>query len=290
MALAVLLTGCGVLLVPGAALACSCLCLEARVVPVSGGDVPANAPALTYLAAGFEDDEPVGAADLVLERIDGEAPAPHPFTLTPAGDGVYHLALDEPLTPGARYRLTGPGCSAPVVSEFQATEPMPLPAELGALVVSHGTGTVTVPSAECSQGERAGWADVEVELVEAARPWADLLMFETWVDDRRWSPRDDSCAHYPPGQSWRGRGRDRVYTLCGGSMYFGRDPGEHSVVMRASLALTDVSLSTDPEAIHLSCDEGGCSTVAASESGAAAWPVVPALLVLCWAARRQKRL
>lgn len=73
---------------------------------------------------------------------------------------------------------------------------------------------------------------------EPARPWLDVLQFETWVDEKRWSYQESNIAVVPPGQSPAGRGRDRVFHVCSSmddTVFRGVTEGKHVVTMRATL-------------------------------------------------------
>jgi MYXO-CTERM domain-containing protein len=101
---------------------------------------------------------------------------------------------------------------------------------------------------------------VEVSLSEAVGPWQDGLIFETLVDGQRYDPDAHLkyTAHY--GESWVGRGKDLLATLCDmppegwdDEYWYAPDeseideflsPGTHQVQLVATVVGTDVRLQS----------------------------------------------
>jgi hypothetical protein len=113
--------------------------------------------------------------------------------------------------------------------------------------------------AECTTEIDAAQAIVTLELAPAAAAWEPLLLYETLVDGLPWAASRDAGVTIAPGESWEGRGADRLYAACppGGGGYpgiaYGLEPGTHSVQMRAQILGTDRWIESDTIEIDLRC-------------------------------------
>lgn len=241
------------------------------------GTVPVNVPALVWYPAHAP-----GAAtlptlsfgsdpDLRFQRLldDGTVQA-RLYEAQPQRDLTYFVRPITALMAGERYRMTGVSyCdrNAPrTVGEFFATAAAPLPTDLGALVTApldRGDLPVSTASGACSAVVRAAWIDVMVNPTPGATPWRDVFLFETYVDGAAWRPAASAGAAPPPGASWLGRGRDRLFTRCGApdggvldpGAFAGLAEGDHTVEFRATLPGVRGVLVSSPLRIRLTCTD-----------------------------------
>lgn len=236
-------------------------CLEqGELLPV--GEVPANLGALLY-RSNSRLGLPEGFEAPVLVSSDGTR---LPLTVEggSAEDALLRLLPGAALVPGERYNLEhtsacGPLADLPALGPFSVTAPAPLPTQLGQLQVTRwARGPLRLAaSARCSREVEVSFVDVELTLAAEAEPWREALVFETWVDGRRWDPRAVALDRLPFGSSWLGRGIDRLYVRCepdASELYEpGLSAGPHEVELRATLPGTDVVLRTAPIALTLDC-------------------------------------
>jgi hypothetical protein len=78
-------------------------------------------------------------------------------------------------------------------------------------------------------------------------------VWTTEVDGKVWHPSDSLPDEVPPGLSWTGRGKDRVYAICDADPESGLRPGRHQVTMRARVAGTNVTLAGNTLEVELTC-------------------------------------
>ena len=278
------------------------ICWPGAIVP-AGGEVPANAPGLYWkpLRERSGPDTDADPANLTLTRQ--AAPAtPIAFTAEPLDRGAFLIVPDEPLVPG-RYTLTdATTCSRPEFggapsSTFVVVPAAPLPTELGVLTVvgapARGSIAVATASGPCELEIDAVYVDLELAPAAGAQAWLGVLHFQTLVDGAPWSPRSVINYETPPGASWRGRARDRVFHTCASADPFSQSgvaAGTHVVTMQATLPGSDVVVASTSVTVELACtparaDGDGCSTSA----GAATWPLLALLALLAPAAPRRRR-
>jgi hypothetical protein len=109
----------------------------------------------------------------------------------------------------------------------------------------------------CSESVTAAQLPIEMDLPEAMRPFRDQLYFETIIDGTdRWGPSASVCCPILPGASWRGKGVDLLFSVCGKAAIFvdaGLAAGRHTVEMRASLPGTAVSAVTSKVEVDFRC-------------------------------------
>lgn len=87
---------------------------------------------------------------------------------------------------------------------------------------------------------------------------AGSFNYTTFVDGRMWAPQIDLCALVRPGESWIGRGVDRVVGVCDSTFIeqqYRLLPGPHTVSMEARLPGTDIVFTTETITIDLTCPE-----------------------------------
>jgi hypothetical protein len=109
----------------------------------------------------------------------------------------------------------------------------------------------------CGVGVNAAQLPIEMVLPEAMMAFRDQLYFETIIDGTdRWSPAASICALVLPGASWRGKGVDLLFSVCGDTpalAHEGLASGRHTVEMRASLPGTNILAATSKIEIELRC-------------------------------------
>lgn len=294
---------------------------SAALVPANGATVPANLPALYWRPVALHMQGPSDPARLFF-GADATAIALTPKELA---SGSYELGLSAPLTPGQTYRFIDPsvcnGWGAPDAGatvdggpdqgsgpptpgvldvSFTAGPTAPLPNSLGTLTTKTlGLAPLTVGTAmgSCDVEIEAARGTVSLQLAEEAKPWASVLHFETLVDGKPWHGTDSINSVNEPGASWRGRGTDLLYAICGPDKgaFPGVGQGSHQVVLRATLPGTPLSLSTPPAAVTLTCpsDSNGCAVASRGElvGGELAGGCLCVLLLaiaLCGRARRRR--
>jgi MYXO-CTERM domain-containing protein len=286
------------------------LCVPSALSPSDGATVPADGSVFFWRPAQSElDDIEPDPGQVILYRSDDPS-ATIELEVTEV-EGGYALTPAEPLEEGTDYTLSAPsGCEGTgfdtdVEVQLRAGAPAPRPEELGyAEGLMHHVGELTVASygGACSAQVQAARAEVELVMAEGARPWISLLHFETLVDGKPWTPRASAPETLPPGESWRGRGRDLIFTTCASeddSAASGLAEGEYEVVLRATLPGTDLVLETDPVLIWLDCGEAGgdgdgdgdseaAGCASSSPSGGAGPALVLLALALVLGARRRR--
>jgi uncharacterized protein (TIGR03382 family) len=201
-------------------------------------------------------------ADFYL-TVEGDAGARIPLSLEADGAERIRLIPGTPLTPGLNYTFHDPDACTSIFDHpddtftFAATAAAPLPTTLGELTV---TAMTLAPlelagGAGCSEQITSARADVSLTLSASASPWKDALVYTTWVDGEQWSASADLQASPAYGESWVGRGRDRVYAACTAPQEAspGVPEGQHSVELRAALPGTDLDLRSTSVMVTLKC-------------------------------------
>lgn len=234
-------------------------------VPTAKKSLPANGGFLLHSTYTVSDEPLMLVNDQTREVLDYELGSSEANTFR--GRAVRTLMPAQELEPGQRYTLHTPNTSCddewqehPVSIPFVATQPAELPDSLGVLsIVEQDTRALTVAnSGSCFADIRAGVARVELALSESALPWRNALSFETYVDDNPWFPASSSGQGPPLGQSWKGRARDTIFSVCNGdprgvehdALY----PGIYSVYIQARLAGTDQVWQSNTVEVDLRCE------------------------------------
>ncbi len=210
-----LLVGLTLWSIDTAAHACSGCFSPSLRSPAENTEVPANALGLFWATYGM-----YSADTATLTDLDTGMEIP----LNSDETGTTHLYPAQPAEAGHQYRFTVPqdcrggGATDNTVERtLIATAPVTLPATgLGTLVASEPSlRTVPIPAdVSCSESTDAVAVDVTLELSPELLPFADVLMFYTYVDGERWGHLPGYFADSPPGESWQGRGEDRLFELC----------------------------------------------------------------------------
>ncbi len=149
----------------------------------------------------------------------------------------------------------------------------------------------------CWTEEDVVYVDVALNLSEDAAGWEDALLFWTEVNGELWAPPTIGQPA-PPGHSWVGKGKDRIYMEC--RTYFfnnytgsrGRPrlyDGPQEIVMKAWSPDRREVLETEPIVVEMSCEKHvpeaedlSCATTRGS------FHHLPLLLIFGWLRRRPK--
>lgn len=254
--------------------ACSGLpCWPGSTVPKEGGTIPANLPAITWVASRGSAGE-LDASDFHFELLPERVGASTPVRFTLEQATLTRLIKPSTeLLPNRAYRLSGNTlCDGGFPDErtFRTATAAPLPTALGETIVARQQQAELQVSAgsQCSVRSVSAHALVGVRYSESAKPWQDALLFSTWVDGEEWSPRLATNEAPEIGSSWVGHGADIVFTNCGPEGAPGLAPGTHTVQFRATLAGTDIALESEPVSIELRCASAGdASTDAGNDAG-----------------------
>lgn len=260
---------CAVFLAPERSAACSCACYFNTWGFVSeGGLIPSNSPGLLWWGEfegsnGTDQDLPVQIAD-----ASGE-PLPVEYELV-SKDQRRSLWLFRPrggLTTGKSYVFTTRQiCQTFMGSESEqrisvtvSDQAAVSPAGPMALKIGEPTTDIVDIAAgvSCSVSVYAAQLSIEMDLPAAMKAFRDQLYFETIIDGTdRWTPSTAICSLVPPGASWRGKGVDLLFSVCGDTPDLanrGLAAGRHTVEMRASLPGTDVLAATSKVEVELRC-------------------------------------
>ena len=259
---------------PQRALACSGVtaCTHPSVLPANGGRVPSNMVQFLYSAASGD--------DVRLELLtgaftdSGEEVLDVPFELVPRGMSLLMpepeftvVKPTQPLTPGVLLSLSYPNACTKQrdFASVIVADPAPIPTQLGTLHVHQGVGVVQTLSilGSCVDFLYTGYADLDIELADQARPYRDLWVYQLRVDGIlhvRYEADALLSAHeHAPWDSSRGRGSERIFVSCprdprsqGAQSYLG--PGVHEVEMVGRLP-DGTELATEPVRVELSCPE-----------------------------------
>lgn len=229
-------------------------CQRSYVLP-EAGSIPANAAGVVAFV-----DAPSGSPTpavtpsdaTVARRSKQDSGGFDVFLITPKGGFVAGSTREIELT--SPCALIPP---AKITSKLKINAAAPAPTALGKLIaepLKKGELKVGTSAGSCSITEAAAWVDITVELDASAQPWSDLFEYTTLVDGKPWHPSDSIGNSAPPGASWVGHGRDRIYVLCPGKFGFaGTTDGEHDVVVRARIN-DGPELSTPSLKLRVSCD------------------------------------
>ena len=232
-------------------------CIPGSLLP-SSGTIPGNAKALRWHVPRPIDPKKV-AAMVTLQR-DGEDV---PFSVEAEGDGIFRIVPKQPWVVGATYtfeaqstcKQMGPEVHS---STFDVGPEAPLPETLGVVKLdAPGRGLLKIGTSagSCSVEEAAAWADVVVELSDAAKPWAALIDYAPKVDGEAWHYASTIRLPPPRGQSEIGRGKARVYARCeaDGLGFEGAAQGAHQVAMVGHIYGESAELSATPLSVSLDC-------------------------------------
>jgi hypothetical protein len=319
------------LLVPASVLAASLLLLsadDARACSIggclpgvflpAGNDVPASLPGFFWLPQ-TQPGAPIDPSQIQLVQVTAAGETPVPATATPVMDSkLYVIKLEAPLVPDADYVMrAGQFCIGegapqwPTQAAVHTTSAVALPTTLGKIFVygvPQGPLSIATMSGACNAIVTAASKRIEVGLSAEAAPWKNVLAYETLVDGEKWSGSKSAFSLFTIGQSWQGRAKDLVYTVCDNSgddfAIDGLAPGTHSVKIRATIPGSDVAVETETVSFELACappdpdptiimdnesDESTCSVSAPGSSAQASSAAGALALALGVAGARKRR-
>jgi hypothetical protein len=260
---------------PAPASACSPpSCGTDQFLPVSG-ELPQNAGGIGF----YPDPRPDDGTGFSFTCTDAEGVTSDvPFELerddsscAPDGCLPERASVIRPqreLVAGERCTITGNTCHdqwkgwEPLAgseylkgrAEFLVADPAELPTTLGTLALEPAKlETLELAGGSgCSFDEKVCVVRAAIILDDEAEPWADALVYTTFVDDEPWSVGQSLGLPRQAGGSYLGRGRELFYTRTENP-----DPrvaGTHRVHIRATLPGTDVVLETAEEELELDCE------------------------------------
>ncbi|HLL21374.1 MAG TPA: hypothetical protein VK427_04540 [Kofleriaceae bacterium] len=197
-------------------------------------------------------------------RLTSAADPDTPISFIPASEraGDWSLNLVQPLVAGTTYVLEDTaaceGSAARVT--FTAGPAAPLPSTLGSVHIGAASRMdldVATAAGSCSTPVDTIAASVQFLPTVGAGPWKDLFLYETLADGQAWFSQSSITDRVPPGESWRGRGRDMLYHACTPNpqaSYPGLTEGSHRIAFRATLPGTNIDVTTPDAIVHLICD------------------------------------
>ena len=249
-------------------------CTGGHLIP-AGGTIPANASSIHWYPATTNDPpSSIDASHVDLMKVDGDSTTAVDIQIHESDAAAVYFAPTDGFDPDTTYRFRGAnfckgdgelGTDHDFEASFSTRGDASLPDTLGELTVaSHQTGDLKVPTTAGSCHTTATADQVALELThsDAAKPWSDLWSYHTEVrpagtrDWSSWRGSHSLAESIPPGESWEGRARDRLYTLCqtdDSSLRDGLSPGSYDVRMTATLPGSDTSVTTPPLTIELTC-------------------------------------
>ncbi|MFB6264177.1 MAG: hypothetical protein ABEL76_11215, partial [Bradymonadaceae bacterium] len=235
-------------------------CQGGFLVPAKG-TVPANAPAFVWQPRSWGQSRKPKVSDVEIFQKGASANVPVKLTkLSKKWPNSYLIELESSLHPNATYRFR-------TASLCQRTK-KPLETTFEAM----GSASIV----------RAAQVSVSASLPASLKPWSNLLLYRTFIvkpngKTKEWEPRNSAVQVLPPGESWKGRGEDLLYTVCqsGGGPPAGRGltPGTYEVFMKASLPGANVTYESPKKQVTVRCNPGtadaGPGDAGAADTGVA---------------------
>lgn len=253
-------------------------CHAGSLIP-AGGTIPKNAAGLRWhLGSGVVD---VAKPDerIVVTR-DGKKVK---LALVPIDGETMRVEIAGGLVEGATYRVEADNaCNwfgpKKLVSTFEVGPEAPMPTELGRLrTVTSKADTLRIgtDAGSCDVDEKAVFADLEVVLAPSAAPWKELIDYTATVDGKPWHYSQAINEAPLMGESFLGRGKDRVYARCERESFAfeGAGEGKHDVALSGVVFGSTAKVATPAVALSLSCADG--AALGGTPSGAGADPGPP---------------
>lgn len=253
-------------------------CHAGSLIP-AGGTIPKNAAGLRWhLGSGVVD---VGKPEkrIAITR-DGKKVK---FALVPIDGETMRIEIDGGLVEGATYRVQADnacGWFGPkkLESTFEVGPEAPMPTELGrlrAVTAKVDTLRIGTDAGSCDVDEKAVFADLEVVLAPSAAPWKELIDYTATVDGKPWHYSQAINEAPLLGESFLGRGKDRVYARCQPDSFAfeGAGEGKHDVALSGVVFGSSATVATPTVALSLSCADG--AALGGTPSGAGADPGPP---------------
>ncbi|MFU8805041.1 MAG: hypothetical protein ACNA8W_14605 [Bradymonadaceae bacterium] len=257
------------------AAACSILCSDDVFTP-TGGTVPANVNGAVWKPTYFADAQAMDEGDIRLIHV-GTGDEISFNLIANSTQEMFWLEFHD-LEAGEEYRFEAPWSCEPEGSPsewtFEVGPAAPFPTDTLSLSASEPVreNLRLFAGAQCYADVHSVYVDVELAIPAELEPWRDALIFETLVDGNPWrvTPFDASIyslTAIPPGETWQGRGKDRIYAVCETSDGIPQEMGQEgtfTVSMRAWIPGRTAVLVSNEVEIELRCEEsaensGGCA-------------------------------
>jgi len=230
-------------------------CSTGSFVPASG-DVPANLPAVLWWpragVTGLPDPTAVG-----LFRVTSGGEVAVTVTSEQQQTGAVVVRPASPLDPDTDYVVRGANTcdgsgkvdATATQASFHTGATSPFPTTPGTLTLGAATVgqlQVSTVSGGCSTFITAAQSTITLTPSADATPWQGALQYTVLVDGNEWREYDSLRGGPPVGGGTFGV----VYALCAYGDDQGADPGvkpgQHSVVIRATMAGWSTSIETAP--------------------------------------------
>lgn len=176
------------------------------------------------------------------------------------------VVLGRPLEEGATYTFTAKNACPQMgpkehVATFTVGPAAPMPDTLGAMrLLAPGKGSLQIGTSggSCSVDEEAVWADVQVELSDSAKPWAEMIDYQASTDAKPWEFSDTISRLPDRGSSLIGHGKERVYARCAAESgaFEGAGEGTHAVTLQGTVYGQPAPLKAEPISLSLDCEKG----------------------------------
>lgn len=246
---------------------CSPPCGVQLIVP-SGGEVPANLPALQWWYRGPW----ITAAEVVrvTETLeDGSTSALPVVHVVDEGGGNY-ARFGRPLVPGASYAVeVASACSSTttyVKSSFRAIAEAPLPDSLGMVAVAprsfQAVARVWTSSGSCTHRATIVARELKLFLSESAMPWRNALVGNWYQGEHYVALLGEvfDLAPHDPEAYWKDWTVATPYHTCRSDdpgVEPGAPEGTVEIVVRATIPGSAHVIPEVPASIELACDDPG---------------------------------
>jgi hypothetical protein len=249
---------------PRVADACSpAFCRIQSVLPHTGATVPASLHTIAWMPGGFTST--TGAALTALYELPSRRSIP--LQLEGFGGGwseAFTYRITEPLLEGVEYELAGGACpgtdlstTGEETSTFRTGPAAALPSTLGTLsIVQTAVGQIDLQAGGmCTQRVIVAYVDLELTHSAEAEPWKDALEYQTTVDGSIYRPLSTIGRAPVWGESWAGRGKERIAVSCEGPREGLVLEGTHVVRISARTPGEGRFVESDAITVELRCPD-----------------------------------
>jgi hypothetical protein len=248
----------------------------------ASGSLPENALELLWRPSRSW-PEPEARPELHVYKLLGGWRSELPVTISAADQSglLFRVVIDVPVAAGSELTVEStevcPSDASRLTSSLQVGPAAPAPTRLGTLEVDEsgqGMLPLRVTTGQCYLPFSAAYATLRVELSDAARPFAGVLRYGVRVDgavflSEEAAPDWQNGALPPFGESVMGRGKERIYHVCGaGDAGASQElaAGAHRVQMFAQLP-DGRSIDSDEISVELRCDGAPAAAPGAAGNG-----------------------
>jgi len=252
-----------VLSVAEPARACRCGAPDRGFVIPEGDKLPANAAGLPWQGwprqvENFEVVELTATGELPqsvkLLAVTRQSPASRVWP-------VVIVSVEGGLQPGASYRfrfvadetkrVIGARKEAVVtVSQNSVVAPSEVSLTVGPL--EHRSTKISA-GGSCSESTNTARRELSLELPGLDDAAKNSLFYLTLVDGKPWRVRSSICSPDALGPTWKGLGKDLLFSLCPESPRRGLKSGSSSIEMLAILPGTDLVIRSEQISVNLEC-------------------------------------